>query len=72
MPQLALTQEKMPFTTFLPSDTIVAVRDLAYVHDTMESIYQEGFSQQVVTERLEGATEVERAEIMEELRREPE
>ena len=70
VPQLALTQEKMPFTTFLPSDTIVAVRDLAYVHDTMESIYQEGFSQQVVTERLEGATEVERAEIMEELRRE--
>ena len=70
VPQLALTQEKMPFTSFLPADTIVAVRDLAYVHDTMESIYQEGFSQQVVTERLEGATEVERAEIMEELRRE--
>ena len=70
VPQVALTQEKTPFTHFLPSDTIVAVRDLPYVLDTIDGIYQEGFSKQVVTERLEGATEVERAEIMEELRKE--
>ena len=70
VPQLTLTQEKMPFTSFLPDDTIVAARDLAYVFDTIGNIYQEGFSQQAVTERLEGATEVERAEIMEELCRE--
>ena len=70
VPEVSVVEEKTPFTTFLPSNAIVAAKDLHYVYDTIGQIYDEGFSQQAVTERLEGATEVERAEIMKELRRE--
>ena len=70
VPRLALTEEKMPVTAFLPSDTVVVVKDMQYVTDTIARIWEEGFSAQAVTERLEGATEVEKADIMKELKRE--
>ena len=70
VPRLALTEEKMPFTAFLPSDTVVVVKDMQYVYDTISHIWEDGFSSQAVTERLEGATEVEKAEIMREMQRE--
>ncbi len=70
VPELAkMTEEKMPLTSFLPADTIVAVKDLAYVADTIARIYDEGFAQQAVAERLEGATEEEQKEIMRSLSR---
>ena len=70
VPELAkMTEEKMPLTSFLPADTVVAVKDLAYVADTIARIYDEGFAQQAVTERLEGATEEEQKEIMRSLSR---
>ena len=53
VPQLTMVEEKMPFTSFLPADTVVVVRDLAYVTDTIGRIYSEGFTQQAITERLE-------------------
>lgn len=54
VPELAkMTEEKMPLTSFLPADTVVAVKDLAYVADTIARIYDEGFAQQAVAERLE-------------------
>ena len=70
VPELAkMTEEKMPLTSFLPVDTVVAVKDLAYVADTIARIYDEGFAQQAVAERLEGATEEEQKEIMRSLSR---
>lgn len=70
VPELAkMTEEKMPLTSFLPADTVVAVKDLAYVADTITRIYDEGFAQQAVAERLEGATEEEQKEIMRSLSR---
>ena len=70
VPRLVYTQEKTPFTSFLPKDAIVATKDLAYVYDVIGRVYEEGFSQQAVTERLEGATEPEKAAILEQLSRE--
>lgn len=64
VPQLTLVTEKMPFASFLPADTVVAARDLAYVAATIGHIYEEGFSQQAVTEQLEGVSEVERDAIL--------
>ena len=70
VPELAkMTEEKMPLTSFLPADTVVAVKDLAYVADTIARIYDEGFAQQAVAERLEGATEEEQKEVMRSLSR---
>ena len=70
VPELAVADEKVPFLSFLPQDTLLVVRDLLYVRDTIDRVYQEGFSTQAVTERLEGATEQEQREVMEELRKE--
>ncbi len=71
VPELAtLAEEKQAFTSFLPDDAVIAVYDLLYVHDTVDRIYREGFSSQVMTERMEGATEQEQQQIMRELSRE--
>ncbi len=70
VPEMTASVDKMPFGTFLPKDTIVAARDYAYVCETIGKIYDEGFSAQAVTVRLEGATGQQRDEIMAELRRE--
>ena len=67
VPRLADTTERMPFMSFLPKDTIVVVRDLAYVSDSIAKIYDEGFSAQAITEQLEGLPEVERNEMMQRL-----
>ena len=70
VPELSkTTEEKMPFTSFLPTDAVVATRDLAYVADTVARIYDDGFSQQAVAERMEGATEQEQRDIMRDLSR---
>ncbi len=70
VPELArMADEKMPFTSFLPSDTLLVVKDMLYLRETVARIYQEGFSSQAMTERLEGATETEQAEIMRDMRR---
>ena len=70
VPELSkMTEEKMPLTSFLPADTIIAVKDLVYVADTITRIYDDGFAQQAVAERMEGATEAEQKEIMRSLSR---
>ena len=70
VPELArMADEKMPFTSFLLSDTLLVVKDMLYLRETVGRIYQEGFSSQAMTERLEGATETEQAEIMRDMRR---
>lgn len=71
VPELArMTNEKMPLTSFLPSDTILVVKDMMYLRDTVSQIYKDGFSSQAITERLEGATEAEQDQIMRDMRRE--
>lgn len=71
VPELtALREEKIPMTDFLPDDTILVTRDLLFIHDKIEQIYNEGFSQQAIAEKLEGATEVEQQQIRHELRKE--
>ena len=70
VPRLEPTEEKMPFMSFLPSDTVVAVKDFDYVADTIGHIYDEGFSAQAVTEQLESVPEEERDGILRRLRSE--
>ena len=71
VPELATSAtEKISFLKFLPSDTVLVAKDFAYIHDIIEHVYAEGFSRQAVTERLEGATEMEQKQIMSELNKE--
>ena len=71
VPELAqLTEEKQPFTSLLPEDTLLVMKDRLYLCSTIEKIYNDGFSQQAMTERLEGATEVEQEQIMRDMRKE--
>lgn len=71
VPELAqLTSEKVPFTDFLPPDTLVVMKDYHYLYDIIERTYNEGFSSQAMTERMEGATELEQQQIREQMSRE--
>ena len=71
VPELAqLTEEKQPFTSLLPDDALLVMKDRLYLCSTIEQIYNDGFSQQAMAERLEGATEVEEQQIMRDMRKE--
>ncbi len=71
VPELAANEgEKVPMLDFLPEGTIIAMRDLQLVCEAVAQIYDEGFSSQAVTEKLESATEMERSDIMKQMRRE--
>ena len=71
VPELAqLTEEKQPFTSLLPDNALLVMKDRLYLCSTIEQIYNDGFSQQAMTERLEGATEVEQQQIMRDMRKE--
>ena len=71
VPELSeLVAEKVSFLSFLPDDSLVVMKDITFVHDVIEKIYREGFSKQALTERLEGATEMEQQRIMQEMRAE--
>ena len=71
LPELASTSaEKIPVTDLLPSKTIIVAKDLLFVRDKIAQIYDEGFSSQALSERLEGATEMERDEILRQMRKE--
>ena len=70
VPELsAVAQEKVSFMQFLPEGTLLVARDFQYVSDTVGRIYEEGFSQQAMTERMEGLTEMEQAQLRQEMRR---
>ena len=71
VPELGVVEEnKVSFLSFLPENTLLVVKDFLYVRDAIDRIYQEGFSQQAMTERMEGATEQEQQDIMKEMRKE--
>ena len=68
VPELAtLSEEKIPFLQFLPKDSVLVMKDLLYIHDTIERIYNEGFTAQALTEQLEGRTEIEQNELRKQL-----
>lgn len=71
VPELAQTvTDKQPFTAMLPEDALLVFKDLLYLCSAIEQIYDNGFSKQAFTERLEGATEMEQEQIMREMRKE--
>ena len=70
VPELSMTEEKMPFLSFLPKETVLVFKDFLYVRDAIDRIYQEGFSEQALTERLESVTEQEQHEIMQQMKKE--
>lgn len=63
------TGDRISMLQFLPKDTILCVKDFTYVCDVINKVYEEGFSQQAMTEMMEGATEVEQQEIMKRMRK---
>ena len=71
VPELAQTAtDKQPFTAMLPEDALLVFKDRLYLCSAIEQIYENGFSKQAFTERLEGATEMEQEQIMREMRKE--
>ena len=71
VPELASLQtELVPFLQFVPDSALLVMRDPAFVYDTLCQTYNEGFSSQAMTERLDDATEVEREQIRQEMTRE--
>ena len=83
VPDLAgLAEDKDSLFKFLPAETILAVKDYDFVADAVDRTFQEGFSRQAITERMErlrvgehssgmqAATELEQHDIEQQLRRE--
>ena len=71
VPELAQTvTDKQPFTAMLPEDALLVFKDRLYLCSAIEKIYDNGFSKQAFTERLEGATEMEQEQILREMRKE--
>ena len=70
VPEMSSVEEKESLLKFLPADAVLVFHNYRYVCDMIENTYKEGFSSQAMTERLEGATELERSEIEREMRRE--
>lgn len=71
VPELSsIVSEKQPFLSFLGEDVLLAMKDFPFVYDRVEQIYQDGFSAQSLTEQLEGATEVEAAQIRHDMQKE--
>ena len=67
---MILSEEKVPFLHFLPKDAVLAFKDFFYVRDAIDRIYQEGFTSQAMTEKLEGKTEMEQQEVEQAFRKE--
>ncbi len=68
VPEMSEMQtEKINLLTFFPQDSVVVMKDFVSVIDRISIIYNEGFDDKALKERLETATEVERDEIQKEL-----
>lgn len=71
VPELAQSvTDKQPFTAMLPEDALLVFKDRLYLCSAIEQIYDNGFSKQAFTERIEGATEMEQEQILREMRKE--
>ena len=71
VPELtSVSEEKVPFLSFLSKDVILVTKDYLFIRDAIDRAYQEGFSSQAKMELMEGATEMEQYEISRQLRKE--
>ena len=70
VPELATSSEKISFFRFLPSNALLAMKDVVYVRGVIDRTYREGFSSQAMTERMEGKTEIEQQELLNEFKAE--
>ncbi|MBR6944991.1 MAG: transcription-repair coupling factor [Prevotella sp.] len=70
VPELTTSSEKISFFRFLPSRTLLAMKDVVYVKGVIDRTYREGFSSQAMTERMEGKTEIEQQELLNEFKAE--
>lgn len=63
------TAQLVPFTDYLPNHTILVLKDLGFIHDTIERIYQEGFARQA--EQVQEVTsEMDEAALHQRLKKE--
>ena len=69
VPELTSVEEKESILKFLPQDTLLVMKDPQFVRESIERIYQEGFSQQALQERMAEATEMEQRQIEKEMQR---
>ena len=69
VPELTAVEEKESILKFLPQDTLLVMRDQQFIRESIERIYQEGFSQQALQERMAEATEMEQRQIEKEMQR---
>lgn len=68
VPELAgHTQGKVPFTDFLPPETVLVMKDLFFLRDVADRVYADGFSTQALMDE-QARTEMEEAEQHEKLR----
>lgn len=68
VPELAgYTQGKVPFTDFLPPETVLVMKDLFFLRDVADRVYADGFSTQALMDE-QARTEMEEAERHEKLR----
>ncbi|MCM1107692.1 MAG: transcription-repair coupling factor [Clostridium sp.] len=69
VPELQGGEEAVCLSRFLPAQTVLVVKDWLYVCETVDSVYEKGFSQQALLEQ-EAVSEMERQEQHDRLRRE--
>ena len=71
VPELAgVSEDRVSFLSFVPKEVVLVVKDYLYVRDAIDRAYQDGFSSQAMMERMEEATEMEKHEIEQQLRKE--
>lgn len=71
VPELATGQTvKQCFLQFLEPSALVVMKDYTYLYDSIEKIYNDGFSTQSLAEQLEGVTEMEAERIRQEMKKE--
>ena len=68
VPELAgYVQGKVPFTDFLPPETVLVMKDLFFLRDVADRVYADGFSAQALMDE-QARTEMEEVEQHEKLR----
>ena len=63
-------EDRVSLLSFLPKTTVLVMKNFEYVRDIIGQTFREGFSQQAIQERIEGATEEEQAQIIAAMRKE--
>lgn len=62
--------DRQSFLDLMPSDALLVMKDYTFVCERIGNIFQEGFSDAALIERMEGATEQEREVIQRDMTRE--